>query len=193
MEDPAADLTTRLRAAAEGDHDAREDVYNAVYARLHSIAHAQLRRGRTDDMSTTVLVHEAYLKMFDGRHLTMRDRSHFLSLSARIMRQILVDYFRRSQTDRRGGSASLLTLDEEQVGLAAEGEVVLAVHDALDHLAELDPRMASVVECRFFGGLTQTETAQALGVSDRTVRSAWKTARTWLAHRLSSPEQSSPD
>lgn len=187
MQDPDLDLTGRLRAATDGDSEAREDVYNAVYGRLRSIAHAQLRRGRSDDMSTTVLVHEAYLKMFDGRYLTMRNRSHFLSLSARIMRQILVDYFRRCQTDRRGGNAPLLTLDEEHVGLAADGELVLAVHDALDQLTKLDPRMASVVEYRFFGGLTQAETAEALGVTDRTVRSAWKTARTWLAHRLSAP------
>lgn len=181
---PDPDLTARLRAAAEGDSEARDDVYNAVYERLRGIAHAQLRRGRSDDLSTTVLVHEAYLKMFDGRRLTVRDHAHFLSLSARVMRQILVDYFRRVQAIRRGGNASELTLDEERVGLAANGDIVLAVHDALDRLAALDPRMASVVECRFFGGLTQTETAEALGISDRTVRSAWKAARAWLAHRL---------
>lgn len=180
-----SDLTKRLIAAANGDTEAREEVYGAVYARLRDVAHAQLRHGRSDDMSTTVLVHEAYLKMFDGRALTMRDRSHFLSLSARVMRQILVDYFRRTRTDRRGGEASAMTLDEERVGLNADSDLVLAVHDALDQLKQLDPRMASVVECRFFGGLTQSETAEALGVTDRTVRSDWKTARTWLVHRLS--------
>ncbi|MBZ0113272.1 MAG: RNA polymerase subunit sigma-70 [Thermoanaerobaculia bacterium] len=185
------DLTQLLQAAAGGDSEARSDLYGVVYEQLRQLAHAQLRRGACDDLSTTVVVHEAYLKMFHGPGLTVNDRSHFLALSSRVMRQVLVDHFRSSVAARRGGPSKPLTLDETRVMGPDGGSLVLAVHEALEHLQVLNSRLATVVEYRFFGGMSQAEIATALGVTDRTVRSDWNTARTWLAHHLGIPQAQS--
>lgn len=185
------DLTQLLQAAAAGDSEARSDLYLVVYEQLRKLAHAQLRRGARDDLSTTVVVHEAYLKMFHGQGLTVRDRFHFMALSSRVMRQVLVDHFRSSVAVRRGGAEEPLTLDETRVMGPDGGGLVLAVHEALEHLQALNSRLAAVVEYRFFGGMTQSEIAVALGVTDRTVRSDWHTARTWLAHHLGIPQNDS--
>ena len=177
-------LTTLLKDAAGGDREASEKLYRAVYDPLRRLARAQLRRGGSGTLETTELVHEAYLKLFATDDLEVRDRSHFFALSSRVMRQVLVSHFRRSSAARRGGPEEAVTLDEGLVAGLSSSELVLAVHEALARLETIDARLAQVVECRFFGGMTQAEIGEALGVNERTVRRDWRVAKTWLAQEL---------
>lgn len=177
-------LTALVEAAARGEDRARQRLYELVYEQLQPLARAQLRKGARGDLNTTELVHEGYLRLFDGRRVELRSHSHFLALSSRVMRQVLVDHYRHQAAARRGGPQAPLTLEEEIHPAAETAELVLAVHEGLEELERLEPRLARVVECRFFGGMTQPEIGEALGVTERTVRSDWRTAKTWLAHYL---------
>lgn len=179
-----ARLTALVEEALEGKSQAQEQLYELVYDQLRPLARAQLRRGARGELSTTELVHEGYLRIFDGRRLELRSHSHFLALSSRVMRQILVDHYRRQAAARRGGPQAPLTLQEDVHPAADTADLVLAVHEGLQELEQLEPRLAKVVECKFFGGMTQPEIGKALGITDRTVRSDWRTAKTWLAHYL---------
>ena len=143
--------------------------------------HRQLaheRPGHT--LETGALVHETYLKLVDQTRVEWRDRAHFFRVAAWAMRRILVDYARKYRALRRGGGRQPVTLDEEEAGLAERGETLIALNDALDRLAKLNQRLSQVVECRYFGGLTEEETAEALGVTTRTVQRDWAKARGWL-------------
>jgi RNA polymerase sigma factor (TIGR02999 family) len=164
-----------------------------VYADLAAIAHRQLgleTAGHT--LSTTAVVHEAYLRLVDQTHAQWADRVQFFAVAAHVMRRLLVDHARRHGAARRGGphlrAISFEALEAADDGSLAAGEradVLLAVDEALERLAVLDPRQARVVECRFFGGLTEEETAEALGVTARTVARDWVKARGWLYQELS--------
>lgn len=182
----ARDITGLLYAYGEGDHGAFDHLVPLVYVELQQIARRQLRRLRPGDtLGTTGLVHEAYLKLVDQSRASWRDRKHFFSIAARAMRQILVDYARRKHRDKRGGSAVVMPLDEAQVAAPVSDEAwLLGLHEALERLEELDPRLPRVVECLFFAGFTQKETAEALGVSPRTVWQDWQRARAWLHEEL---------
>lgn len=180
----SSDITQLLRHAQDGDADALNQLYSLVYDHLREIAHRQLRRQRKDPLQTTALVHEAYLKLFDQRQANVQNRAHFYALSARAMRQILVDHFRRHHAQKRGGHRTVLTLKEGQVPMESRADVLLALDDALHRLAQHSKRLCQVVEYKFFGGMTQEEIAVVLGVTDRTVRSDWRKARAWLAHEL---------
>lgn len=173
-----------MKAAAGGSTHARDRLYGLVYDELKPLARAQLRRGRRDELTTTALIHEGYLRLFGGARLELRSHSHFLALSSRVMRQVLVDHYRQRVAARRGGPQPPVTWQDELKPDESAAELVLAVHEGLEELARLEPRLARVVECKFFGGMTQSEIAAVLGVTDRTVRSDWKTAKTWLAHFL---------
>ncbi|MDX1547275.1 MAG: sigma-70 family RNA polymerase sigma factor [Rhodothermales bacterium] len=178
-------MTQLLIAAHSGDRAAFEDLYRLVYDELRQVARAQLRRRRPGDtLQTTALVHEAYLKLCDHARLGVQDRAHFFALSARAMRQILVDHFRRRRAEKRGGAHRPLTLQDGQIPAEARGEVLLALDEALTRLAALDERLAQVVEYKFFGGMTQEEIGQVLGLTERTVRSDWRKARLWLTREL---------
>ena len=155
-----------------------------VYDELKLIARAQLRRRSRGTLMTTEVVHEAYLKLFGNQAARAKDRSHFLALAAQAMRQVLVDAFRSRQAEKRGGGLAPETLDTGSVPVEDRGAVLLAIHQALDRLAGFDERMAQVVVCKFFGGMTEDEIANALGVSKRTVSSEWRQARAWLAREL---------
>jgi RNA polymerase sigma factor (TIGR02999 family) len=173
-----------------------DDAFPLVYAELRRLAHRQLRReagGHT--LNTTALVHEAYLRLADQREARWRDRAHFLALAATAMRRILVDHARRHRAAKRGGGARAVRLDEADAlagdafaaaALAAEGrdELLVALDEALARLAALDARQARVVECRFFGGLTEQETAAALDIGLRTAKRDWAKARGWLYREL---------
>lgn len=174
------DITGLLAALREGDRAALDRLFPLVYRELHDRAHGQLARHRPGDtLSTTALVHEAYLKLTDSAHQTYQDRVHFFAVASRAMRQILVDYARRRMAVKRGG-APPVTLDPEVVGDPGRPEELVALDEALVRLEALDERLARTVEMRFFGGLSVEETAAALGVSPRTVKRDWRKARAVL-------------
>ncbi|MGE0160310.1 MAG: sigma-70 family RNA polymerase sigma factor [Gemmatimonadales bacterium] len=178
-------VTQLLIACRGGDPTALDRLYPVVYERLQEIAHAHLGGGAAGHtLSTTALVHEAYVKLVDADRIEWQDRAHFLALSSRAMRQILIDYARRHSAAKRGGDLRRVELDAELVAVSERAETLVALDDALARLAGFNPRMAEVVEHRFFGGLTEEETARMLGVTDRTVRRDWIKARGWLQQEL---------
>ena len=182
------DVTALLIELRDGDRDALDRLFPIVYAELHRIAHAQLGRERDGHtLSATALVHEAYFKLVDVTRVEWRDRTHFLSMAARAMRRILIDYARMQGRLRRGGDHQRVTLDDGVIAAAdQQADTLLALDIALEQLGQLNERLARLVECRFFGGLTEEDTAAVLGVNVRTVRRDWVKARGWLERALSS-------
>ena len=178
-----SEITTLLRAASGGDHQAADRAYALLYADLHRVAHSRLRReGEFTLLDTTALVHESYLRLRSGPAPDVADRQHFLAYAARVMRSVIVDLVRARQAERRGGGALHLTLNTTLAGAAADsGDEVLRVHEALDSLSAMDARLGAVVELRYFGGLSEVEIAQALGVTERTVQRDWQKARLFLS------------
>lgn len=180
-----ASITRLLQAGDSGDRPPVDRLVPLLYEELRILAHRQLageRAGHT--LSTTELVHEAYLKLVDHTQVAARGRAYFLGGAARAMRQILVDYARRHGRQKRGGKARAVTLEEHHAVADAFAPDVLDLHEALKDLAILDERSARVVEYRYFGGLTTEETADALGVSVRTVKRDWSMAKAWLYRAL---------
>ena len=162
-------------------------LFAATYRELRQLARSRLRGGgRNTLLDTTALVHETYLKLSANGALQFQDRAQFMAYAGKVMRSVIVDLVRQRQSERRGGDVPHLTLTGEVVDLAgAAGEAqILLVHEALHDMARLDPRMAQVVELRYFGGLTDAEVAAALGISERTVRYDWEHARLFLAQAL---------
>lgn len=158
-----------------------------AYRELRAIAHQRLvarRRGGT--LSTTGLVHEAYLKLLDASHARTFGHAHLLAAASLAMRHVLVDRARERATLKRGGARQLVTLDDAALSVEAEPDALLQLDEALDRLAGFEPRLARVVECRFFGGLTEPETAEALGLTVRTVQRDWVKARVLLRRALES-------
>lgn len=186
---PPSDVTEALAALRNGDVEARDRLVRAVYDELREIARAHLRHERDDHtLVTTELVHEAYEKVLgDTPSASYSGRGHFFGAAARAMRQILVDHARRRNREKRGGGVQPVALSA--IGdVAAEAPVdVVDLDAALDRLAELDERQARVVECRYFGGLSIEETAEALGISTATVKREWRMARAWLYAALRDP------
>ncbi|MCW5634972.1 MAG: sigma-70 family RNA polymerase sigma factor [Rubrivivax sp.] len=163
-----------------------EQAFAAAYQELRRLARARLRGGgRNTVLDTTALVHETYLKLSRMAGVAFPDRPRFLVYAGRAMRSIIVDMVRQRQTERAGGDVALLTLTGDLVdAVPAEEEHILRVHEALAEMAQVDERMARVVEMRYFGGMTETEIGEALGVTDRTVRRDWEQARLFLAEAL---------
>jgi RNA polymerase sigma factor (TIGR02999 family) len=178
------DVTQLLARAHAGDAQALGEAYSAVYDELKRAARAQLRRTR-DAFETTALVHEAYLKLAGGAQLAAVDRNHLLALSARAMRQVLVDDARARKADKRGGGQDALTLTARiDAGERAVVEV-LALDELLGSLHKVDERAAKIVELRYFGGYSEVEIADMLGISDRTLRRDWRKARAFLLSEMS--------
>lgn len=179
------DITRLLQAANDGQEEAMEQLAPLVYDELRWLAHRQMQQEygpRT--LSTTGLVHEAYLKLVDGQELPAENRRHFFAAAARAMRQIMVSEARRRGAEKRGGNAVHLTLDSSGVSIDELSTEILALDQALDRLESVDSRLAQVVECRFFGGLTVDETSVAVSASARTVKRDWRLARAWLFREL---------
>ncbi len=156
-----------------------------VYDELRRIARRHLRgeqAGHT--LSTTALVHEAWLRMVHVSDVPAENRARFLAAASVAMRRVLLDYARSRKADKRGGGAAHVTFDDAWMVAADDSDQLLALEEALQRLAEVAPRLVQVVECRFFGGMTEPETALALGTSERTVRRDWLKARGWLAAEL---------
>jgi RNA polymerase sigma factor (TIGR02999 family) len=179
------DITGLLVAWRAGDEAAFDRLFPLVYDELRRIAHRQLGRERSDHtLGTTALVHEAYLKLVDQTRARLTDRAHFFAVAARAMRRILVDYARRHRALKRGGPAGPISLDNSTILADERADTLVALDEALTRLAEVDTRVSQVVECRFFGGLTEEETAEALAVNARTVRRDWVKAKGWLQGEL---------
>lgn len=189
MATTTSSVTNLLRRHERGEPEAFDRLVDLLYEPLRRLAHGQrLRRGALGSLeshlNTTALVHEAYLKLADPKRSAWRDRGHFLAAAAQAMRHLLVDAARRHLAQKRGGGLRPETLPQDLVFEDQHAAQVLAVHEALESLDDLGERLRTVVECRFFGGLTEEETAEALGVSARTVRRDWLRARGWLRRRL---------
>jgi RNA polymerase sigma factor (TIGR02999 family) len=180
-------ITDVLLQARGGDPAVVDRLFAAVYDELRRVAHHALLRERPGHtLGTTGLVHETYFKLVDQSRVEWHDRAHFFGVAARAMRQILVDYARRRGALKRGGRIEVLALEEGLVAAEERAEAFLAVDDALTRLAAHDAGMAQVVECRFFAGLTEEETAEATGTSLRTVQRQWRRAKAWLYQELAS-------
>jgi len=186
--DEQGEVTRLLGAAQGGDAQALNRVVTLVYRELEQLAHRQLAKERPDHtLDTGALVHEAFLKVSGLHSMQWQSRAHFLAMSARLMRRILVDYAAAKSAQKRGGDAVRITLDADLgSAAAAESEDLLALDDALQRLATLDARQARVVECRFFAGMSVEETATALDISPATVKRDWMVARAWLNAELGS-------
>ena len=180
------EITALLRAAVGGDRLAADQAYALLYADLRRLARSRLRQsGEMTLLDTTALVHESFLRLNGGRALDFPDRHHFLGYAAKVMRAVVVDVVRARLAERRGGDAEHVTLQTTVVDASAShGDEVLRVHEALDELAALEPRLAQVVELRYFGGLSEAEVAASLGVTERTVQRDWQKARMLLSLAL---------
>ncbi len=184
------EITEALVALRERAPGALDRLMPLVYDQLRQVAHRQLGAEPTGHtLSTTALVHEAYLKLVDQTRAQWQDRGHFFAIAARAMRRILVDYARRHRAARRGGlpggtRPKPISLDDVELPVAERAEALLALDEALDRLGRVDARLSQVVECRFFAGLTEAETATALAISQRTVAREWALAKGWLYQEL---------
>jgi RNA polymerase sigma factor (TIGR02999 family) len=181
-----APLTDLIQRAQNGDDAALRQVFDATYGDLRRLARMRLSKsGRGTLLDTTSLVHESYLRFAGAGQLRIGDRKHFLRYAGHVMRSVIVDLVRGKLAERRGGDAMHVTLDSQISDAIGEGESeILRVHEALDELGQFDARMVQVVEMRYFAGMTEVEIADALGVTDRTVRRDWEKARLLLAGLL---------
>lgn len=180
----APEVTQLLARIRSGDRSAFEVLFPLLYETMRGIARQHLGGADGKTIAPTVLVHEAYLKLCGANRLDYTDRAHFLASCSRVMRNLIVDDARARQAQKRGGGLVAVTLDEGQLGLGNRSEELLALDEALQRLESLDPRLARVVECRYFAGLDEEETAAALEVTSRTVRRDWVKARGLLRRML---------
>ena len=180
---PVSELLVRWRG---GDQGALEALLPLVYDELRRLAHHHLQAERPNHtLQSTALVHEAYLRLVDQEPLRLDNRAHFFAVASHLMREILVDYARKHVAAKRGANSLTLSLDEA-IALPRKRDVnLVALDDALNRLAAMDATQSNIVELRFFGGLSIDETAQVLGISPRTVKRHWTTARVWLYQELS--------
>jgi len=185
---PHGDLTRLLQAWSDGEAGAIDELAPLVQRKLREIAARILAAERwADGWQPTDLVHEAYLRLLDWRMVRWQSRGQFFATTARMMRHVLVDAARERRAAKRGHGADFVPLDSVQVAAPGLDVDILALEDALAALAHVDPRPSQVVELRFFGGFSIDETAEALGVSPRTVKNDWNSARAWLFHELTKP------
>jgi RNA polymerase sigma factor (TIGR02999 family) len=179
-------VTDLLLAWGNGDRGALDELLPIIHQELRRLARLQMRGERENHtLQTTALVNEAFLRLVDLRRIGWQDRTHFLALSARLMRRILVDHARSRGYQKRGGGAATVTLDDALLASPGRGANFVALDDALQDLARVDARKSQVVELRFFGGLSVAETAEALGISPETVMRDWRFAKVWLLRQIS--------
>ena len=181
------EITQLLRAWSEGDDQALAKLTPLVYRELHRMAHRYMRQERSNHtLQTTALINEAYLRLIDWKNVRWQNRAHFFGMAATLMRRILVDFARSRNYAKRGGmDRFMVTLDEAAAVSRDRAREILALDEALQSLAVIDPRKSQIVELRFFGGLSLEETAEVLGVSSRTVLREWDLVKAWLNRELS--------
>ena len=179
------EVTLLLHEWRQGDQAALDKLMPLVYTELRRLAHMYMAHEKPDHtLRTTALVNEAYLRLVELKQVQWQDRVHFFAVSATMMRRVLVEFARSRRSRKRGGEVRRVEFDEAAMPSIKPDADFIALEDALNALAVIDPRGARVVELRFFGGLTVEETAEALGVSDKTVMRDWELARVWLLHEL---------
>jgi RNA polymerase sigma factor (TIGR02999 family) len=179
------EITELLAAWSGGEQEALAKLAPLVYDELHRLAQRHMRRERPNHtLQTTALVNETYLRLVDSSRVRWRDRAHFLAVAAQLMRRILVDFARTRRSQKRGGEWARVTLAETLPAGSNQYLDLLALDEALEQLARLDPRKAKVVELRFFGGLSVEETSEVLNISDDTLARDWKAAQAWLLREL---------
>jgi RNA polymerase sigma factor (TIGR02999 family) len=185
MSEDSHTITHLLLEWRSGNKDAAGCLMELVYRELHRMASREMRRERGDHtLQTTALVHEVYLRLCGGDPIQWKDRTHFFAVAAQQLRRLLVDYARRVCSEKRGGGNITATLLDSDGAAWHFDERLLAVDETLSRLETLDPRAAKVIELRFFGGLTETEAAEALDISLATLKRDWDFARSWLATQL---------
>jgi len=184
-ESPQQPVTQLLIAYSNGNRAALDQLLPMVYRELRRIAELRMRRERPDHtLNATALVHEAYIKLMDQGDVSWQNRAHFFAISSRLMRQILIDYARKHNAEKRGGGTPDTLLEGKEISLGERADELIALDEALEQLATFDERLARVVEYRFFGGLTIEETATVLDVSPMTVKRDWRKAKAWLYREL---------
>ena len=182
---PDEPLTVTLRAAHAGDRDAANRAYAALYPELLKIARARLRAHQPNTLlDTQALVHESFMRFVEAEKIGIGDRKHFFTYAAKTMRNIVIDFARRRQAERRGGAAERVTLDTHLLGEGRQDTSVIDIDNALRELEAIDPALAQVVEMRYFGGYTDAEIAAAMDIADRTVRRHWDKARAFILAQL---------
>jgi RNA polymerase sigma factor (TIGR02999 family) len=181
-----SEITQMLLELTEGNQEVVNKILPHIYDELRRLAGGYLRRERSDHtLQPTALVHEAYMKLIDQNRVKWKNRAHFFGIAAQVMRRILLDHARKHQADKRGGEAEILPLEEEILVVSHDRSAeLIALDDALEALAEIDPQKARVVELRYFGGLSIEETAEVTGVSVPTVNRQWRMAKAWLYSQL---------
>ena len=185
MENTSSESVTRLLVdASAGKQDAVNALFPIVYAEMRRLAASYLRRERPGHtLQSTALVHEAYLRLIDQK-VSWQSRAHFMGIAAQIMRRILLDHAKGKAAAKRGGGEIALELDESSIGATVRDVNLIALDDALLELEKIDPIRSRIVEMRFFGGLSNAEAAEVLGVSTATVQRQWAGARAWLFHTM---------
>jgi RNA polymerase sigma factor (TIGR02999 family) len=184
MTDPP-DRTRLLQAARGGDRDAFDELFAVAYDELRRAARYRLRRHRSGEtLSTTVLVHEAYVRLVDQSRAQWVDRAHFLAIASRAMRFVLIDHLRAGAAQKRGGGAERISIEAVQVPTGEPEPDLIALHEALERLSGFSPRLGRLVEYRFFGGLTYEEIAEVTALSVPTVKRDWTRARAWLFREM---------
>jgi RNA polymerase sigma factor (TIGR02999 family) len=179
------EITRLLNEVRNGDRAAEAKLLPLVYRDLHRRAANFMRGERADHtLQPTALVHEAYLRLADHRRVSWQNRSHFFAIAAGVMRKVLIDYARRNGAKKRGGAYGSISLDECVVFSPQKSSEIIALDEALNRLAQLDPRQSRIVELRYFGGLSLEETAAAVGLSTRQVEREWTIAKAWLHGEL---------
>jgi len=179
------DITTLIAAVRRGESEALGELFSQLYPELRQLAHARLKHHTAPMLlDTTSLVHESYLRLLKAGQIQVSDRAHFLAYAARVIRSVVVDFARESYAQRRGGQEVHIPLDTNAAAVPVGEVEILKVHEALNDLAAVSERLVTVVEMRYFGGATEPEIAEALGVTERTVRRDWEKARILLAAAL---------
>jgi len=185
METVPGEVTRLLQEVRAGSHGAEDRLVELVYKELRRLAASYLRREASDHtLQPTALVHEAYLRLARMEQMDWQSRSHFFGVAAKLMRNILVDHARAQQAEKRGQGFTIVGLDEAFVATPGKAPQILALDEALDRLAGLDARQSRIVELRFFSGLNEEETGHVLGISSRTVKRDWRSAKAWLFREL---------
>ena len=185
MEPPATDVTLLLKRLSSGDEQALAELIPQIYDELRRLASSYLYGERPDHtLQTTDLVHEAYLRLVDQKHVEWNNRNHFFGVAAQMMRRILVDHARKHVSLKRGGSFSRISLEQAAVFSRERPRELIAVDELLTRLASLDPQGSRIVELRFFAGLSLEETAEVTGLSTATVRREWSAVKAWLTREI---------